>query len=88
MRSMTSVVIFAALFGSAACEKKAADPVAATAAATAAKCEHGVQKDLCARCNPKLESVFRAKNDWCQEHTRPESQCVLCNPELAKAGIK
>ena len=53
------------------------------------KCElHGVNKGLCARCNPKLEAAFKAKGDWCAEHTRPESQCVLCNPALAKQGIK
>jgi hypothetical protein len=52
------------------------------------KCEHGVQKSLCARCNPKLAAVYKAKGDWCAEHERPESQCVLCHPELAKKGIK
>ena len=52
------------------------------------KCEHGVKKSICARCNPKLEKVFRSKGDWCEEHKRPESQCVLCHPELAKEGVK
>lgn len=52
------------------------------------KCEHGVQKSLCARCNPKLAAVYKAKGDWCAEHERPESQCVLCHPELAKKGIQ
>jgi hypothetical protein len=52
------------------------------------KCEHGVQKSLCVRCNPKLAPVYKAKGDWCAEHERPESQCVLCHPELAKRGIK
>ena len=52
------------------------------------KCEHGVQKSLCARCNPKLAAVYKAKGDWCAEHERPESQCVLCHPELAKKGVK
>jgi hypothetical protein len=52
------------------------------------KCEHGVKKTICARCNPKLEAVYKAKGDWCPEHARPESQCVLCNPELAEKGIK
>lgn len=53
------------------------------------KCEeHGVKKTICARCNPKLEKVFKAKGDWCAEHNRPESQCVLCKPELAKEGVK
>jgi hypothetical protein len=57
-------------------------------AAKQEKCEHGVQKTLCARCNPKLAAVFKAKGDWCAEHERPESQCVPCHPELAKKGIK
>jgi hypothetical protein len=52
------------------------------------RCEHGVQTSLCARCNPKLAAVYKAKGDWCAEHERPESQCVLCHPELAKKGIK
>lgn len=52
------------------------------------KCEHGVEKAICARCNPKLAAVYKAKGDWCAEHERPESQCVLCHPELAKKGIK
>ena len=52
------------------------------------RCEHGVQKTRCARCNPKLAAVYKAKGDWCAEHERPESQCVLCHPELAKKGIK
>lgn len=52
------------------------------------RCEHGVKKSLCARCNPKLAPVYEAKGDWCAEHERPESQCVLCHPELAKKGIK
>lgn len=52
------------------------------------KCEHGVKKTLCARCNPKLEAVFKAKGDWCAEHSVPESQCVLCHPELGKQGVK
>jgi hypothetical protein len=50
--------------------------------------EHGVQKALCTRCNPKLAPVYKAKGDWCPEHDRPESQCVLCHPELAKKGVK
>ena len=58
------------------------------AAAGEATCEHGVDKALCTRCNPKLAPAFKAKGDWCPEHDRPESQCVLCNPELAKKGVK
>ena len=65
-------------------------PPAATAAPPAAKeaCAHGVKRSLCARCNPKLAAVFKAKGDWCAEHERPESQCSLCHPDLAKKGVK
>ncbi len=69
----------------------AAEP-APTATAEAgkppSKCEHGVKKAICTRCNPKLAAVFKAKGDWCAEHDRPESQCSLCHPDLAKEGVK
>ena len=52
------------------------------------KCEHGVKKSLCARCNPKLVPVYKAKGDWCEEHQVPESQCAKCNPKFAKEGVK
>lgn len=58
------------------------------AAASQEKCDHGVQRSICARCNPKLAAVYKAKGDWCAEHARPESQCVPCHPELAKKGVK
>jgi hypothetical protein len=60
----------------------------AAAPAKAERCEHGVAKAVCTRCNPKLTAVYKAKGDWCAEHERPESQCVLCHPELAKQGVK
>jgi hypothetical protein len=47
-----------------------------------------VKKTLCTRRNPKLGAVFKAKGDWCAEHTVPESQCAQCNPALAKQGVK
>ncbi|HSN91000.1 MAG TPA: hypothetical protein VLS93_07205 [Anaeromyxobacteraceae bacterium] len=59
-----------------------------SSSARQATCGHGVRKSLCARCNPKLAAVYKAKGDWCPEHERPESQCVLCHPELAKKGVK
>lgn len=67
-------------------EKRPADK--SSEVKTETKCEHGVKQTICARCNPKLEPVFRAKKDWCEEHKRPESQCSICNPELKKNGIK
>lgn len=60
----------------------------ADAASKVEKCEHGVKKTLCARCNPKLIPVFKAKGDWCGEHGVPESQCAKCNPKLAKESVK
>lgn len=87
MRSFLLAVFVSAslLSGCSDASGKAAAPAGQAAATT---CAHGVQADLCARCNPKLEPAFRAQNDWCPEHARPESQCVLCNPELARKGIK
>lgn len=67
---------------------RAADPAPAGAEAKAAKCEHGVKKTLCTRCNPKLVPVFKAKGDWCAEHQVPESQCAKCNPRLAAEDAK
>ena len=97
MRSMLVVwlVVTAFLMGcSSTKEESKAPPVerpgsSSTETATAAaKCEHGVDQALCTRCDPRLEAVFKAKGDWCPEHSRPESQCALCHPELAAAGVK
>lgn len=60
----------------------------ATSTSAVEKCEHGVKKTICTRCNPKLIPVFKAKGDWCAEHHVPESQCARCNPKLAKEGVK
>lgn len=87
MRTLSVFMLLLTLAGAAAsCTRSETAPTGAQAASD--KCEHGVKKVLCARCNPKLEAVFKAKGDWCEEHRRPESQCVLCKPELAKEGIK
>ncbi len=43
--------------------------------------EHGVPEDVCALCDPRLVTDFKAKGDWCQEHERPDSQCFACHPE-------
>ena len=79
------LVLSIALLPAASFAQQAAAPAAAQVAAT---CEHGVKKSLCTRCNPKLEPVFKAQADWCGEHARPESQCVICHPDLAEKGIK
>jgi hypothetical protein len=92
MRGILSLILVVLIFAVtvpptyAVAEEK---PEAAAAPASEdAKCEHGVSQQLCPRCNPKLEAVYKAKGDWCAEHSRPESQCVVCHPELAKKGIK
>ncbi|MDY7229881.1 hypothetical protein [Hyalangium rubrum] len=81
--SLICVPVLPALAGEA---KPAEAPKAAEAEKP--KCEHGVQKTLCTRCNPKLASVYKAKGDWCAEHERPESQCAFCHPDLKKKGVK
>jgi hypothetical protein len=86
MRSILSMLVLAlAIVSSAA---SAADSAPSKQVAPAQKCEHGVKKGVCTRCNPKLEAVYKAKGDWCPEHARPESQCVKCNPSLAREGVK
>lgn len=77
-------VALSLIAGSAARAADAGPPLAEKAE----RCEHGVKKSLCARCNPKLVPVFKAKGDWCNEHGVPESQCAKCNPKLAKDGVK
>ena len=91
---MRSLVLVVAAFVAIAFAPPALATEPGTGAAPAAqaspdaKCEHGVTQRLCARCNPKLAAVYKAKGDWCAEHERPESQCVICHPELAKQGVK
>lgn len=87
MRTVLSAVVLALALGTAAPASAAGD-APAMQSAPAEKCEHGVKKALCARCNPMLIPVYKAKGDWCEEHKRPESQCVLCKPQLAKGGVK
>jgi hypothetical protein len=88
MRSILSALLVALSAVTAAPASAAEPPPSKQAAAPAERCEHGVKKAVCARCNPKLAAVFKAKGDWCPEHARPESQCVKCNPALAKEGVK
>jgi hypothetical protein len=87
MRSLRSLSVVLSLLCVPALAEEAPKQ-APKAEAEKPKCEHGVQKSLCARCNPKLAAVYKAKGDWCSEHERPESQCAICHPELAKKGVK
>lgn len=89
MRLITLVTLSLSLgLSSAAFAEDAGKQPAPTAEKKVEKCEHGVKKTVCTRCNPKLAAVFKAKGDWCGEHERPESQCSICHPDLAKAGVK
>jgi hypothetical protein len=88
MRTFLSTVVIAVTLITAA-PASAAEPATAPKQSSAVdKCQHGVKKSVCTRCNPKLAAVFKAKGDWCPDHDRPESQCVKCHPELAKEGVK
>ena len=87
MRSFVMTMAIA-LTTFAAPAARGSDSAPASAEAKAAKCEHGVKKTLCTRCNPKLVPVFKAKGDWCGDHQVPESQCAKCNPRLAAEGVK
>jgi hypothetical protein len=80
--------LFSFALPSPALAAEAESAPAVTAEKAPAKCEHGVKKAICTRCNPKLSAVFKAKGDWCKEHDRPESQCALCHPHLAAEGVK
>lgn len=93
MRPILSLLVALAIVGCSQQEKETSAVQSGRSAApgqatTEEKCEHGVTTALCARCNPALAAAFKAKNDWCVEHERPESQCVICNPELAQLGVK
>lgn len=88
MRSFIVAFTFALSLIAASADARAAGESGQASAAKAERCEHGVRKALCARCNPKLIPVFKAKGDWCNEHGVPESQCAKCNPKLAKDGVK
>lgn len=86
MRSLFLSFAFAVSFS--AVTAQATEPAKKAAPAPAATCEHGVSKAICTRCNPKLEAVFKSTGDWCPEHARPESQCAICNADVAEKGVK
>jgi hypothetical protein len=89
MRSSIVALVVAVTTFTLATAGRAGEPTAAAGTvAKADKCEHGVKRAICARCNPKLVPVFKAKGDWCGEHGVPESQCAKCNPKLAKEGVQ
>jgi hypothetical protein len=87
MRPLLAIVFV--VVSTIAVPSRAAEPTPPSAGvASGERCEHGVKKALCTRCNAKLVPVFKATGDWCGEHGVPESQCAKCNPKLAKEGVK
>lgn len=88
MNPMRSLVVALALTVTSIAFPALADEAPAAKSSTTEKCEHGVKKTICTRCNPKLIPVFKSKGDWCSEHNVAESQCAKCNPKLAKEGVK
>jgi thiol-disulfide isomerase/thioredoxin len=45
-------------------------------------CSHGVPEPVCTRHHPEKVEEFKRVGDWCPEHDIPESQCLLCHPDL------
>lgn len=88
IRSFLLVTVFAFAAPALAADDAKKKAPAGEKPAAAEKCEHGVKKTVCTRCNPKLEAVFKSKGDWCAEHKRPETQCAICHSELEKQGVK
>ncbi|MBL8742809.1 MAG: efflux RND transporter periplasmic adaptor subunit [Myxococcales bacterium] len=66
-----------------ACKSEPAPQQSSAAAqpATQTLCEHGVQGDLCPKCNPELAAIYQKQGDWCAEHQMPESFCPICHPD-------
>ncbi len=54
-----------------------------SASTASAMCKHRVPAEVCTRCNESLVTRFKAANDWCGEHSVPESQCFDCHPDLS-----
>jgi thiol-disulfide isomerase/thioredoxin len=68
--------------GSAGAQHGTISNLSAAPAGSALRCAHRVPREVCARCSPALVPRFKAVNDWCAEHDRPESQCLICHPDL------
>lgn len=45
-------------------------------------CEHQVPEQTCTRHHAELVAQFQKVGDWCTEHGVPESQCLVCHPDL------
>ena len=90
MTRISTMFLFLAVVGFAACDKGTASPEATGHGVPGAEpgshedwCgEHQVAESQCTRCNATLIPVFKASDDWCDTHGLPESQCLACNPDL------
>lgn len=45
-------------------------------------CDHRVPAQVCTRHHPELVAQFKRAGDWCTPHGVPESQCLVCHPDL------
>lgn len=50
-------------------------------------CDHQVPEVVCTRHHPELEEQFKKAGDWCGEHGVPESQCLICHPDLTFGAL-
>jgi hypothetical protein len=39
-------------------------------------------------CSAQAAAKFKEKDDWCEEHSRAESQCFICDPSRAEKFAK
>lgn len=49
---------------------------------TVVLCEHKVPEQTCTRHHPELVAQFKRAGDWCEPHGVPESQCLVCYPDV------
>lgn len=80
-RAIARFVLCAAVWASSGCGSEHEAGVAAPASTEAALCQHSVLRQLCPKCNPALEAVYRARGNWCTEHGMPETFCPICHPD-------
>jgi thiol-disulfide isomerase/thioredoxin len=76
-------VVTAAMASPAVAQRHAPHSELSLVGDDAPRCDHNVPADVCTRCNPDLEAMFRDAGDWCRGHRIPESQCWRCHPNLS-----
>lgn len=82
MQMRTSLLAVVLLTGCATTHKMGVISDLSLVEGTPVLCDHQVPEKVCTRHHPDLVVKFKAVNDWCPEHERPESQCLLCHPGL------